>query len=109
MRKAGGGGRGGREAEARVLQGSRNRLKRISIRRMKTVKVKISDPLASWLARRSHELGRPQSALIREALQQVADATSRGSCHDLFADVCGIIDGHKALSTNSKHFAGFGA
>jgi hypothetical protein len=75
---------------------------------MKTITVKLSDPLASWLARRSRELGRPQSELIREALQQVADGTSGASCHDVFADVCGVIDGPKDLSTNPKHFTGFG-
>ena len=75
---------------------------------MKTVTVKLPDPLASWLARRARQLGRPQSALIREALQQAADGTSGASCHDVFAEVCGVIDGPKDLSTNPKHLAGFG-
>jgi hypothetical protein len=30
------------------------------------------------------------------------------SCHDPFADVCGVIDGPKDLSTNPKHLSGFG-
>jgi hypothetical protein len=75
---------------------------------MKTVTVKLPDPLAAWLARRARALGRPQSELIREALLQSSQGQRGTSCHDLFADVCGVVDGPKDLSTNPKHFAGFG-
>lgn len=75
---------------------------------MKTVTVKLSDPLAAWLSRRARELGRPQSDLIREALQRAAEGTSGASCHDLFADVCGVVDGPADLSTNPEHLSGFG-
>jgi hypothetical protein len=45
---------------------------------------------------------------VREALQRTREGTGGPSCHDLFADVCGTIDGPKDLSTNRKHLAGFG-
>jgi hypothetical protein len=75
---------------------------------MKTITVKLPEALAEWLSRRARALGRPQSDLVREALQRVSEGTSGASCHDLFADVCGVIDGPKDLSTNPKHFSGFG-
>jgi len=75
---------------------------------MKTVTVKLPEPLAAWLARRARELGRPQSDIVREALQRASGGNSGASCHDVFADVCGIVDGPKDLSTNRKHLAGFG-
>jgi hypothetical protein len=75
---------------------------------MKTLPVKLPDALAAWLSRRARELGRPQSDLVREALQRVSEGTSGASCHDVFGDVCGVIEGPKDLSTNPKHLAGFG-
>lgn len=39
---------------------------------------------------------------VRESVRQLR-AQPR-----LFADVCGVIDGPKDLSTNPKHFSGFG-
>ena len=75
---------------------------------MKTVTVKLPEGLAAWLSRRARELGRSQSDLIREALQRVSAGASGASCHDVFADVCGVIDGPADLSTNPKHLAGFG-
>jgi hypothetical protein len=70
---------------------------------MKTVTVKLPESLAEWLARRARELGRPQSDLVREALQRTREGSGGSSCHDLFADVCGVIDGPKDLSTNPMH------
>ncbi len=75
---------------------------------MKTVTVKLPDFLAAWLSRRARELGRPQSELVREALQRASEGAGSGSCHDAFSDVCGVIDGPKDLSTNPKHLSGFG-
>ena len=75
---------------------------------MKTITVKLPEPLAAWLSRRAQELGRSQSDLVREALQRVAEGTSDASCHDVFADVCGSIRGPKDLSTHPKHLGGFG-
>lgn len=75
---------------------------------MKTVTVKLPGPLAAWLSRRARELGRPQSDLVREALQRASEGTSGASCDDLFSDVRGVIYGPKDLSTHPKHLAGFG-
>jgi len=75
---------------------------------MKTLTVKLPDSLAAWLSRRARELGRPQSDLVREALQRASQGTSGASCHDVFGDICGVIEGPKDLSTNPKHLAGFG-
>lgn len=76
--------------------------------RMKTVTIKLPDRLAAWLARRSAELGRPESELIREALERFAHGAAGQSCHDALADVCGVIDGSKELSIKHIHLAGFG-
>jgi hypothetical protein len=75
---------------------------------MKTITVKLPDALAAWLSHRARTLGRPQSDLVREALHRVSEGTSGASCHDVFADVCGVIDGPRDLSTHPKHFSGFG-
>lgn len=75
---------------------------------MKTITVKLPEALASWLSRRARELGRSQSALVREALERVRNGSASETCHDLFADSCGAISGPADLSTNPKHFTGFG-
>lgn len=75
---------------------------------MKTITVKIPETLAIWLSRRALELGRPQSEIVREVLQQASDGTGDKSCHDAFADICGSIEGPVDLSTNPSHLSGFG-
>ncbi len=75
---------------------------------MKTLTVKLPEPLALWLTRRAKQLGRPQSELVREALERVRAGGSAASCHDLMADVCGSVRGPRDLSTNPKHFDDFG-
>jgi Ribbon-helix-helix protein, copG family len=75
---------------------------------VKTITVKLPEALATWLSRRARELNRPQSDLVREALQRVREGAGGVSCHDVFGDVCGVIDGPKDLSTNPKHLASFG-
>ena len=75
---------------------------------MKTVTVKLPDPLAARLSKRARELGRPQSDLVRDALQKASEGKNGASWHDLSADVCGFIDGPRDLSTHPKHLAGFG-
>ena len=75
---------------------------------MKTITVKLPESLASWLSRRAHELGRPQSDLVRDALLRSKEGEAGKSCHEVFRDVCGVVDGPKDLSTNPKHMRGFG-
>jgi hypothetical protein len=75
---------------------------------MKTITVKLPEALAAWLASYSRKLGRPQSDVVRDALQRVSAGAGGTTCHDAFADVCGVVEGPKDLSTNSKHLSGFG-
>jgi hypothetical protein len=75
---------------------------------MKTISVKLSPPLARWLSRRAHELGRTQSDLVRDALEQQREGKGKPSCHDLMKHLCGSFRGPGDLSTNPKHMEGFG-
>ena len=75
---------------------------------MKTITVKLPPTLAAWLSRYSRKLGRTQSDVVREALQRVSAGEGGANCHDVFADVCGVIEGPNDLSTNPKHLSGFG-
>jgi hypothetical protein len=74
---------------------------------VKTITVKLPRPLASWLSRRARELGRSQSELVREAIERDRKGGVE-SCHDLFADSCGSVDGAADLSTSRRHLARFG-
>jgi hypothetical protein len=76
--------------------------------RVKTITVKLPEPLAAWLSRRARSLGRPQSELVREALERSRQGSGGKSCHDLFADSCGSIEGPVDLATHRKHLKGFG-
>lgn len=75
---------------------------------VKTITVKLPEHLAAWLSRRARELGRPQSELVREALEHLKQGRSGVTCHDLMSDMCGILEGPGDLSTNPKHLDGFG-
>jgi hypothetical protein len=75
---------------------------------MKTFTVKLPDPLARWLSQRSKDLGRTQSDLVREALEQQRAGTDDPTCHDLMRDVCGTFEGPRDLASNPKHLKGFG-
>jgi len=75
---------------------------------MKTLSVKLPTQLAGWLSRRSKSLGRTQSDLVREALEQQRIGSGKPSCHDLMQDLCGTFDGPPDLSTNQKYMKDFG-
>jgi hypothetical protein len=75
---------------------------------VKTVSVKLPEPLAGWLSNQAKDLGRSQSDIIREALEQRRKGSDLPSCHDLLQDLCGSIKGQHDLSTNPKHMKGFG-
>jgi hypothetical protein len=75
---------------------------------VKTITVKLPELLAAWLSRRARELGRSQSELVRDALERSRTGSGGETCHDLFADACGTIDGAKDLSTNRKHLDDLG-
>ena len=75
---------------------------------VKMLSVKLPKPLAGWLCRRAKELGRTQSDLVREALEQQRTGAGKPTCHDLMQDLCGTFDGPPDLSTNPKYMDGFG-
>ena len=76
---------------------------------VKTVSVKLPEPLADWLARRSHKLGRTQSQTIREALERQRKGEDRPkNCAALLRGLDGFFDGPRDLSTNPKYLQGFG-
>jgi Arc/MetJ-type ribon-helix-helix transcriptional regulator len=76
---------------------------------MKTLSVKLPEPLANWVTNRSRKLGRTQSEVVREVLERERNGKGRTkTCRDLLADLDGFFDGPKDLSTNPKHLEGFG-
>lgn len=76
---------------------------------MKTLSVKLPAPLANWLSRKARKLGRSQSDLVRDALEEQRKGESKSpSCRDLLADLGGAFDGPSDLSTNPKRMEGFG-
>jgi Arc/MetJ-type ribon-helix-helix transcriptional regulator len=76
---------------------------------MKTISVKLPEPVANWLARRAKETRRSRSAVVREALERERSQKDRPkSCRDLLADLEGSFDGPPDLSTNPKYMEGFG-
>jgi predicted transcriptional regulator len=75
---------------------------------MKTLTLRINDPLDRWLAEEAKRLGRTKSEIVREAIMQRRNGQKPLSLHDRMKDVCGIIKGPRDLSTNPKHFEGFG-
>lgn len=77
---------------------------------MKTLSVKLPKPLANWLSERSTHLGRTQSDLVREALEQQKNGSKTGvkSCAELMAELEGFFEGPPDLSTNPKYMKDFG-
>jgi predicted transcriptional regulator len=75
---------------------------------MKTLTLRIQEPLDRWLDEEAKRLGRTKSEIVREAIMQRRNGRKPLSLHDRMKDVCGIIKGPRDLSTNSKHFEGFG-
>jgi len=81
---------------------------RITVFFMKMISLKLPQPLANWLARRSKELGRSQSDIVRQALEEQRQGKGRPSCHDLMNDLCGSFSGPKDLSVNPRYLDDFG-
>jgi Arc/MetJ-type ribon-helix-helix transcriptional regulator len=76
---------------------------------MKTLSVKLPEPLANWVTDRSRTLGRTQSEVVRDVLERERTGGSRmKTCRDLLADLDGFFDGPKDLSTHRRHFERFG-
>lgn len=78
---------------------------------MKTLSVKLPEPLAKWLADEAKLRRRSRSEIVREALDQKRNGhrkTQRVTMAEAMADLLGTISGPSDLSTNPKHFRDFG-
>lgn len=49
-----------------------------------------------------------KSAVVRSCLEEAFSQRREGSCLDLAADLVGILDGPRDLSTNKKYLRGLG-
>ncbi len=76
---------------------------------MKTISVKLPEPLAEWLVRRSAKLKRTQSQVIRELLERERNGKDHPkTCAELLGDLGRSFDGPGDLSTNPGYLEGFG-
>lgn len=80
---------------------------------MKTISLKLSEDLSTWLEERAEKLGRTKSDLVRESLERDRQGENssrrlKPSCHDLMKDVCGSFNGPPDLSTHPKYMENYG-
>lgn len=83
---------------------------------MKTLSVKLPEPLAKWLLGEAKQTRRSRSALVREALEAKRNGhdnvrkggKNRVTMAEAMADLRGTISGPRDISTNPKYFDGFG-
>ena len=76
---------------------------------MKTLSVKLPQPLANWVTSRSKKFGRTESEWVREVLERERNGGRRTrTCCELLAKLDGFFDGPKDLSTSPKHLERFG-
>lgn len=78
---------------------------------MKTISLKLPESLLARLNSEAKRSKRSKSEFVRRCLENVLEdqgTGAKGSCFDLAADLCGIIEGPGDLSYNKKHMAGFG-
>jgi metal-responsive CopG/Arc/MetJ family transcriptional regulator len=78
---------------------------------MKSISLKIPDPLHARLERISKERGAAKSDVVRDALEAYLAEGKNGkplSIAELAADLVGSIDGPSDLATNPKYMRGFG-
>ena len=78
---------------------------------MKTITLKLPEPLDAKLAAAARNSGVTKSALVRDLLSQALSgdrAAAPGSCLALAEDLVGCVKGPADLSCNKKHLRGFG-
>jgi plasmid stability protein len=78
---------------------------------MKTISLKLPDALLARLNSTAKRNKRSKSEFVRHCLENALDnqkSGPKGSCLDLAADLCGVIEGPGDLSYNKKHMSGFG-
>lgn len=82
------------------------------MRHMKTLSVKIPDPLAKWLLGEAKQTRRSRSELVREALEAKRQGNGgkpkRRSLADALLECGGTFDGPGDLSTNPRYMDDFG-
>lgn len=78
---------------------------------MKTVSLKLPEPLDAKLTALIRKRGMSKSALIREALEDYLSREGEpgpGSFLEMARDLCGCVAGPIDLSTNQDHLDGYG-
>ena len=80
---------------------------------VKTLSVKLPEPLAKWLIDEANSTRRSRSDLVREALELRRQGNGRTpkkriTMAKAMADLRGTVSGPTDLSTNPKHFVDFG-
>lgn len=77
---------------------------------MKTLTVKVPEKLELKLREIAARRGESKSALIRAALETLADGavSDPRSCLELAGDLAGCTTGPQDLSHNKKHLKGYG-
>ena len=78
---------------------------------MKTISLKLPDPLHAKLERLAKARKQTKSELLREALEQMLDGTrcrKPVSALELAGDLAGCLEGPGDLSTNPKYMEGYG-
>jgi len=78
---------------------------------MKTVSLKVPDPLAVAITETARQKGVSKSALIREALTEYlgrSETEQPGSALSRVSDLAGILCGPEDLSVNQDHLEDFG-
>jgi hypothetical protein len=78
---------------------------------MKSLSVKLPNPCAHWLEERSKKLGRTQSDLVRQVLEEqrrAAHSPNEKSCGARLKELGGFFAGSADLSTNPKYLKSLG-
>lgn len=78
---------------------------------MKTISLKLPDPLHAKLERLAKSRKRTKSDVVREALEQMLNGSTAAkplSVLDLAGDLAGCLEGPGDLSTNPKYMEGYG-
>ena len=79
---------------------------------MKTLSVKLPEPLAKWLASLSRQTRRSRSEIVREALESKRNSGANGKPFRSLADALlaagGPFDGPGDLNSNVKYWDDFG-
>jgi hypothetical protein len=74
---------------------------------VKTLSIRLPDPLARWVTQRAHESGRTQSEIVRDLLEREQNSKRKSIGQALSA--LGTFKGiHSDVSANKKYLEGYG-